>query len=224
MVLFFRSSCSEEVELSPKHRIFISYSGAQRPFAEQLCEDLENAGYFPFFDRRPESLPKGEKFPDLIKEAASQCHLAVVVLSMDYLLSKWPMIELITFVRTITLADCEGANLKILPLFYKVEVEVLKREHDRIVSVWEERAKKDKRLHDPSHCGEALRFIASINGEVFARVSELVYRREVVASVCKLIPPDVRFDVSAMQGRDRLCDVRSNLVDCVLWHFLLFWK
>ena len=181
---------------------------------EQLCEDLENAGHFPFFDRRPESLPKGEKFPDLILQSANQCHLAVVVLSMEYLLSKWPMIELITFIRAI---QFRSTNLKILPLFYKVGVEDLKREHDRITSVWEERAKKDKRLIS-WHCNDALRFLASINGEVFSGESELAYRRAIVASICKLYLPDLQYDIRAMQGKDRLCDVCFLLVHCISWH------
>ena len=49
------------VELKPKHTIFMSHSGAQKNFVEQLCEDLIRAKQAPFFDKRPDSLPKGEK-------------------------------------------------------------------------------------------------------------------------------------------------------------------
>ncbi|KAG0592572.1 hypothetical protein KC19_1G263300 [Ceratodon purpureus] len=197
---------SEEMKLLPKHRIFLSHSGVQKPFVEQLCEDLENAGHFPFFDRRPESLPKGEKFPDLIMQAARECHVAVVVLSMDYLHSKWPMIELIQFIKRIKIGM--PTNLKILPLFYKVGVEDVKREIDHIAWVWKKRATEDKRLEEVAdNCSSYLRYITSINGEVFSGESELAYRRVIVGSICRLIPPTLLFDLSMMQGRDRLCDV-----------------
>lgn len=36
------------------HNIFLSHSGAQKNFVEQLCEDLQRAKQSPFFDK---SLP-----------------------------------------------------------------------------------------------------------------------------------------------------------------------
>jgi hypothetical protein len=76
--------------LQPNHKIFLSHSGVQKDFVEQLCEDLEGCKHFPFFDKRPSSLPKGKRFAKLILKAAQQCQMAVVVLSEDYVTSKWP--------------------------------------------------------------------------------------------------------------------------------------
>lgn len=127
--------CSNIPELLPKHKIFLSHSGAQKPFVEQLCVDLEKAGHCPFFDQRPESLPKGEKFPELILDAARQCHVAVVVLSEDHLTSKWPMLELVTFVEA---QRSFNTNLTILPLFYKLTVTDLEeqRANEQLMVMW----------------------------------------------------------------------------------------
>ena len=148
LVFFWGMPCSQELEWLPKHKIFLSHSGAQEPFVEQLCLDLENAGHFPFFDRRPDNLPKGEKFAELILEAARECCVAVVVLFMDYLESKWPMLELIQFTRRRRLYNhnLKFLPLKILPLFYKIGVDDLKSGHDRIMSLWRERVETDTRL------------------------------------------------------------------------------
>ena len=79
--------------MQPNHKIFLSHSGAQKDFVEELCGDLERHYHFPFFDRRPSCLPKGDRFPELILKAPQQCEMAVVVVSKDYFTSKWPMIE-----------------------------------------------------------------------------------------------------------------------------------
>jgi len=185
---------------------------------EQLCVDLENAGHFPFFDQRHESLPKGEKFSELIFEAAQQCHVAVVILSDDYLKSKWPMLELVSFVEA---QKSTNPSLKILPVFYKLRVVELKTqlENEQLMTTWQEFATKDPRVDLTKWIG-ALRILSKINGEEFAKYggSEVAYRREIVASICKQSRPELLFDVSAMQGQKRFCDVSitiSMFVSCL---------
>lgn len=85
---------------------------------EALCEDLEKRHHFPFFDKCPLSLPIRERFPKLILDACKQCRMAVVVVSHDYFVSRWPMIELYAFVQ----ASKTNTKLKILPLFYGLSV------------------------------------------------------------------------------------------------------
>jgi hypothetical protein len=88
------------------------HSGAQKNFVEQLWEDLERAKQSPLFDKRPESLLKGEVFARHIFRAPEQCALAVVVVSDEYFSrSKWPMLELCAFVKW---SKCKV----ILPLFF----------------------------------------------------------------------------------------------------------
>lgn len=69
-------------------------------------------------------MPKGEKFPTLIFDAAKKCQVAVVVLSTEYLSSRWPMLELVEFVR----ARRENKSLKLFPLIYKAKVDDLSDE------------------------------------------------------------------------------------------------
>ncbi|KAG0620243.1 hypothetical protein M758_4G201100 [Ceratodon purpureus] len=71
--------------LEHKHKIFLSHSGAQKDFVEQLCIDLEGCDRYPFFDKRQCSLPIGEEFPKLIFDAIRQCQVGVVILSEDFL-------------------------------------------------------------------------------------------------------------------------------------------
>ena len=87
--------------LEPKHRIFLSHSGFQKEFVWHLCEALQDRGHSPFFDKLPSSLPKGERFAELILEAAKQCEMAVVVVSEEYFTSRWPMIELHSFAEAV---------------------------------------------------------------------------------------------------------------------------
>ena len=42
--------CSEHV-LEPKHKVFLSHSGAQKDFVEQLCVDLQRLDRYPFIDK-----------------------------------------------------------------------------------------------------------------------------------------------------------------------------
>lgn len=90
-----------EPTLEPEHKIFLSHSGVQKEFVEFLCEALESRWHTPFFDKRPSSLPKGETFANLIFRAVEQCEMMVVVISDDYFMSKWPMMELEAFVRAV---------------------------------------------------------------------------------------------------------------------------
>ena len=103
-----------EPSLRPDHKIFVSHSGAQKKFVRKLCRDLEKCYHFAFFDERDSSLPKGERFPELILRAAGQCRMAVVVVSEEYFVSKWPMIELHAFVQARLRSN---PDLKILPVF-----------------------------------------------------------------------------------------------------------
>jgi hypothetical protein len=124
--------------------IFLSHSGAQKNFVEQLCEDLKHAKMSAFFDKRPESLPKGEVFAPLIFEAAEQCELAVVVVSDEYFSrSKWPMLELCAFVKS---SKCKV----ILPLFFGLSFKDfgnLER-RERWFETWHAWAQADARIRE----------------------------------------------------------------------------
>jgi len=121
---------SDDSTFKSKHKIFLSHSGVQKEFVEHLCQALEDRCHYPFFDRRLESLPKGKEFPSLILKATRQCQLLVVVVSEEYFMSKWPMIELNAFVQVSKVLK-SNVNVAILPFFYKLSIYDLKDEKKR---------------------------------------------------------------------------------------------
>ena len=197
----------DPILLKPCHKIFLSHSGAQKEFVEQLCKDLESRRRFPFYDRRPSSLPKGERFPDLIKAAVAQCEMMVVVVSEEYFTSKWPMIELNGFVQA---SKGKDNSKKILPLFYGLNVKEFfdSDRQKKWFTKWEEMAKDDKRI-DVDEWKESLKWLGSSNGFVYDQSSKLVvvYREKIVSTICKAITSDIKYDESHVQGRSKLCQV-----------------
>lgn len=201
--------------LEAKHKIFLSHSGAQKNFTEQLCMDLERIHHFPFFDKRPDSLRKGEKFPPLIFKAAKECHVAVLVLSEEFFTrSKWPMIELNEFVQA---QASTNTHLKILPLFFGLSLEQFKdakQEGRRAnwLKVWQGWASEDDRI-DVKKWMHSLSKVPGQNGiEYVEAVGEVTYREKVVAAICKLVPPDVKWDISHVQALPQLCEVLPFLI------------
>ncbi|KAG0559628.1 hypothetical protein KC19_10G119600 [Ceratodon purpureus] len=202
---------SDGVMLEAKHKVFLSHSGAQKDFVEQLCVDLERCDRHPFFDKRRSSLPIGEKFPPLIFDAIRQCHAGVLVLSKEFFTkTKWPMLELVAMVREL---KSPNSRLKLIPVFYKLSREEW-LDHDnrsKWITQWKEWASVDERI-----CIEewkkALDALKSINS-LMMRDGEVHLRREIVDGVCKLVLPETRWDDSHVQGRSRLCEILLQKID-----------
>ena len=194
----------------PKHTVFLSHSGAQKDFVEQLCVDLERVSYNPFFDRRPASLEKGATFPGPLFDAIRKCWLFVLVLSEDFFTeTKWPMMELAAAVA----AQSENPNLKLLPLFFKISVPEFKAEERRAnwFECWTDWASKTSRI-DVTKWKEALKVVEVWNGIPFtAGMGEVAYRKLIVETVCRICPNSV-FDVSGVVGRERFCQVFMHLL------------
>jgi hypothetical protein len=191
----------------------LSHSGVQKEFVEQLCVDLESRHRFPFFDKRPSSLPKGERFPNLIKDAVAHCEMMVVVVSKEYFTSKWPMIELNGFMQ----ATKKDPNLKILPLFLGLNVEEFSDNRTQKIwfEEWETMAKADDRIK-LGEWKESLKLFGAFNGLVYDRHSKEVvaYRQEIVSNICKSIPLDIQYDESHVQGRSKLSQVILLMIFC----------
>jgi hypothetical protein len=203
--------------LETKHKVFLSHSGAQKCFVEQLCVDLERMGYFfPFFDKRTHSLPKGKEFAELILDAAKQCHVAVIVLSEEYLSSKWPMIELAAFHKAQNAAKEKGYQpLDMLPLFFKLSKKDLDESsiENRWMPKWKELASKDSKGRiKVDEWSAAVRALSSVNGLIFEKFgnSEVPYREAVEEAICKLSPSDLDFGTRKyVVGWNRLCEVHE---------------
>ncbi|KAG0556951.1 hypothetical protein KC19_11G090200 [Ceratodon purpureus] len=204
----------DTVQLKSKHTMFLSHSGAQKGFVEQLCEDLERAKQVPFFDKRPDSLPKGEKFAQLIFQAARQCPLAIVVVSEEYFTrSKWPMLELGAFVQT--------GKCTILPLFLGItckEFGDVKR-REGWFRRWSEWAQEDPRIQ-VDVWKEALRDLDGRNGLEFSEaLGEVAYRKEVVATACTILAKNVQL---RDQMLPQMVSAFLKITGCVALKFCLF--
>ena len=197
--------------LEPKHKIFLSHSEAQKDFTWQLCEDLERVHHFPFFDKR-DSLSKGEL--DVLLHAMRHVQLVVLVLSDDFFTSsKWPMLELVEFVKA---QESTNTHLRILPLFLGITRKQLQEK--RRLELWEQRwndmAREDARINVKEWV-DALSKVCLMNGmEYNVAEGHVRFRKKVVQAVYNLVPPDVEWDVSHVQSMEQI----SQVILCLtLW-------
>ncbi|KAI5056599.1 hypothetical protein GOP47_0028417 [Adiantum capillus-veneris] len=161
--------------------IFLSHSGKQKPFVENLFSALQRANHTAFFDQH--TLPKGSTFPHLIFTAARGCELGIVVLSEDFLTSKWPMIEL----------------------------EILVLQRGPKAKVWEEKAGAPDVVVKWGEALRALNaFNGEIFTQ---DTSEALYINRVVHNVCKVLPSPLPEDLSPIKGLYRLAKEVSGQFD-----------
>ena len=220
--------CSLAVHPSqePSHTIFLSHSGSQKQFVEQLYHEFENEGHYPFFDREHHSLEIGKEFPPRIFQAAKECKVAVIILTEQFLRSKWPMLELLTFVD----AQKEfNREMHLFPvLFNGLKVEDL---HEHLWrEEWEKLVMLDSEGKHPSRltlekCAEALRKLRKVNMLDIKNYNGSYYRlcKAIVESALRLLPQDSDSDMKDIQGAGRLCEVSKNLQwhRCSNWPYLV---
>ena len=208
--LGFNRTYSGPCGLETKHKVFLSHSGKDKAFVSHVDHRLRSVHHYPFFDVREDSLPRGDKFADIIFQACKQCRLAIVVVSNDYFMSKWPMLELVSFVEA---KDGVNPEMKILPLFYKLSVaEVKDPERQRIwFEKWKLFKESDKRV-DILRWKNALRVLGGQNGAVFCGTgqTEDEYIESIVQSVFRSVPPDVLYDISHVKGGTYLREVSNR--------------
>lgn len=195
--------------MEAKHKIFLSHSGAQKAFVEQLCVDLERCDRHPFFDKRRHSLGIGDHFPNIIFQAIRQCQVGVLILSEDFFTrTKWPMLEMAALVETKKL----DPELVIMPVFLGISREQCRNvdNHCRWLSVWLEWAQVDPRVN-VEKWKESLSLFGPTNGALYNNsLGEVKFRQDLVEAICERVRPETRWDDSHVQGRTRLCKVRCN--------------
>ncbi|GLJ23430.1 hypothetical protein SUGI_0443460 [Cryptomeria japonica] len=190
----------------PKH-VFLSHSGQQKDFVEQLFVDMEKLNISCFFDKDNKSLPKGENFPSLIFKAAEKCKIAVIVLSEDFITTKWPMLELCAFVKA---KSEKNPSLKIFPLFFKMTPKELSEfihsiENKRYPDSWNQLYKSDDRINLEAWL-DALKALRSINGEIYIKEEgEVAYRRRIISRIRPLLPQSLKYEDISIKGKERLC-------------------
>ena len=119
----------------PRHYdVFLSHSGADKEFVEQLSKELTQieGDFGVFFDKN--SIKYGEKISDVILESAKACKLFVAVLSENYFLrSKPPMMELAASYT----ASKDGNGVPcLLPIFLAIKPQDAKKSSGGWLSKW----------------------------------------------------------------------------------------
>lgn len=167
---------------------------------EQLDVDLRRWDRYPFFDKDPDSLPIGEPFPGHIFEAIQHCEVGVVVLTEEFLSSKWPMVELVEMVRTI---ERRPGQMRLIPIFLSISCTDLGDE--KKLCGWKAKWENFDKRTGVSDFESALKVVKATTGLEFnPGVGEVKLREEIVKSICNIVPPFHRWDDSHVQGRSRL--------------------
>ncbi|KAG0627870.1 hypothetical protein M758_2G234400 [Ceratodon purpureus] len=209
----------EDVALQPKHKVFLSHSGFQKGFVEHLCGELEGCYRFPFFDKRRESLPVGEDFPMHIFDAIQQCYVGVVILSDEFITSKWPMMELVAMhERVLDEMEKGKSKFKVIPVFFRTSPKDLDdpQKCREWLSCWEELAKENPKRVQVGKWEAALKYVCKLNGLVYERLGEVKFLKEIVDEICKVVPAEIKMEDSHIQGKSRLCKVIQKKIQEVL--------
>lgn len=199
--------------------MFLSHAGKQKPFVIDLYNTFINwprcPRIDPFFDQSGQSLPKGEEFPDRVFKAARNCVVAVVILTKEFVTSKWPMLELLTFVEA---QETTNPSLKLLPVFY--DDLPTSNIDESWIAAWEAMKPKSEDTSSVGRksttisvelCMEALRKLRKSNGLVLRNDKSLKsLQEEIVEAAVKFLPSSSELDTENVQGCLRLCEV-SNL-------------
>ena len=95
----------------------MSCSSKKKPFVYDLFDDFQRVPCSQsnerFFDVQDASLPKRGMDSHLTRSARN-CKVAVMILTKDFLTSKWPMLELLHFIDAQKTTNC---GMKLLPIF-----------------------------------------------------------------------------------------------------------
>ena len=194
--------------MEPKHKVFLSHSGAQKGFVRQLDVDLRSWDIHPFFDKDRDSLPIGEKFPEHIFKAIKECEVGVVILSQEFFtLSHWPMTELVGMVK-------QGRK-RIMPIFLGISPADLSSGEnlERWRAQWHNWAEGSERVK-LSEWDHAVKSLKGLNGLVYDHAAGVVeFRKEIVKEIRKIVRPSYTWDDSHVQGRSRLSQVIRRGLD-----------
>ena len=201
------------VDLDPKHKVFLSHSGKQKDFVEQLYLDLQRLDRYVFFDKDPNSLPIGEDFPRLIFKAIQQCHVGVVILSDEFFTSKWPMMELVAMVEE---ARKREFSFKIIPVFLHSLLQDICEDSPKLIewqSLWKKWALGNPKRINVKEWEDSLKYLRSTNGLkyiVYDKLGEVRFREVIIDAICTVVPPEIKLEVSHIQGRSRICEVSGE--------------
>lgn len=177
--------------------LFLSHSGKQKPFVRRLYHALHSCGHISTFLDERSLLPAAPYPPDLEKNARG-CNVGVLVLSADFLTSKWPMLEL-------QIMKESPSQPKLMPLFYLINPDDLKQASDcftKCRAKWQDIVERDPSV-DISTWADNLVSLRHIGGVVYhANDDEDQYIKQVCQKICTIISPPLLYDKCLLEGRE----------------------
>nr|XP_023919275.1 TMV resistance protein N-like [Quercus suber] len=110
------SSFSSSSSYFPKYDAFLSFCGVdtRNKFTDRLYAALKQRGIITFRDDK--NLERGKYISQELLKAIEESRFAIVILSKNYVYSRWCMIELVKIVECM-----KEKKLTILPVFYHVD-------------------------------------------------------------------------------------------------------
>lgn len=169
--------------------------------------DTERSDRYPFFNICRESLPLRKNFPNLVYQAIKQCHVRVEVLSEEFFMSKWPMLEVVAMVEV----QKENCEMKIVPMFLDLSHKECHDEENITwsMSKWCEFSQNDNKINI-KESEVALKVFEPINDIscIDHGLDEVKCHEEIVETICQWVPPNTMRDDSFVQVKLYLCKVK----------------
>lgn len=200
---------------SPKCDIFFSSSTTEDWFVAQLCEDLRRRNRVPFFEAQDARMSTSniEEY-EFCQSDIEKCKMVVVVVSEEYCTSSCKLTQL----HHIMKASVKNKNLKILPVFFGLNVDEICKRQEGWFKVLEKtstfNASWPNKLDDWK---QSLKLILCFNGLVYNQDSKLEglvgYRKMIVSTICKVVPPTMsHLDEIHFQECSKVCKVILMMV------------
>ena len=146
----------------------------------------------------------------------------MVILSNEFFSSKWPMMELVAMHDRVVDEMRNGKHIfKIMPIFLRISMKEFDdpNNRNRWVSCWQKLAMENPGRVNMEKCEASVKYLHSINGLLYDGLNELRFQKEIVAKICRVVPLEVKYEDSHIQGKLRFCKVgtspRSPIMDNV---------
>ena len=138
----------------------------------------------------------------------------MVILSDEFFTSKWPMLELVAMHDRVVDEMRNGKHVfKIMPIFLRTSMKEFDdlNNCDRWLSCWQKLGMENPGRVNVEKCEAAVKYLRSVNGLLYDGLSELRFQKEKVNEICRVVPPEVKYEDSHIEGKLRLCKVRTSL-------------
>jgi hypothetical protein len=155
------SSCSSSSTMCGcTYHVFLSFRGTdtRKNFTDHLYTALKQNGIFTFRD--DEKLERGKTIDSELMKAIEESKIAIVILSKDYALSSWCLIELAKIIECM-----KKTRLIVLPVFHYVDPSDVRYQRGTFAEAFaklEERFKDN--IEDVNTWRAALTDVANLSG------------------------------------------------------------